>query len=89
LAQGPRTGRPLLSRCTKAHEYLFLLAKSVRYDYDQASILESAGTKAGNKVRKPAGRRGTPDSDPDDPNDGIMLGIGAKKLFGNSTFRRR
>jgi len=27
-------------RCTKAHEYLFLLAKSERYYFDQAAILE-------------------------------------------------
>jgi len=29
-------------RCTKAHEYLFLLAKSERYYYDQGAIAESA-----------------------------------------------
>ncbi|TWC11415.1 DNA modification methylase [Pseudomonas sp. SJZ085] len=29
-------------RCTKAHEYLFLLSKSPRYYYDQASIREPA-----------------------------------------------
>lgn len=35
-------------RCTKAHEYLFLLAKSERYYFDQEAILEkvSAGTHA-------------------------------------------
>ena len=33
-------------RCTKAHEYLFLLSKSARYHYDQQAILEpvEAGT---------------------------------------------
>ncbi len=29
-------------RCTKAHEYIFLLAKSERYYYDQEAILEPA-----------------------------------------------
>jgi DNA modification methylase len=29
-------------RCTKAHEYIFLLAKSERYYYDQAAIMEPA-----------------------------------------------
>jgi DNA modification methylase len=29
-------------RCTKAHEYLFLLSKSERYYYDQDAILEAA-----------------------------------------------
>lgn len=35
-------------RCTKAHEYLFLLSKSERYYYDQEAILEpcSPGTNA-------------------------------------------
>lgn len=35
-------------RCTKSHEYLFLLSKSERYYYDQEAILEdvSAGTHA-------------------------------------------
>lgn len=27
-------------RCTKAHEYIFLLSKSVSYHYDQAAVLE-------------------------------------------------
>src|ERR1043166_7852835 len=29
-------------RCTKAHEYLFLLSKSERYYFDQAAITEAA-----------------------------------------------
>ena len=29
-------------RCTKAHEYLFLLSKSARYHYDGAAIAEKA-----------------------------------------------
>lgn len=35
-------------RCTKAHEYIFLMSKSERYYYDQDAILEpvSAGTHA-------------------------------------------
>jgi len=32
-------------RCTKAHEYLFLLSKSPRYHYDHAAIKEPAGDK--------------------------------------------
>src|SRR5208282_6533246 len=30
-------------RCTKAHEYLFLLSKSGRYYFDQEAILEPVG----------------------------------------------
>ena len=34
-------------RCTKAHEYLFLLAKSARYFYDAEAIAEESVYKAG------------------------------------------
>jgi len=38
-------------RCTKAHEYVFLLSKSERYFYDAAAICEPAtGLPAGNKA---------------------------------------
>lgn len=36
-------------RCTKAHEYIFLLSKSPRYYFDAPSIYESAVTNAANK----------------------------------------
>ena len=40
-------------RCTKAHEYLFLLAKSERYYYDAAAIAEPAsGRSCGNRNYK-------------------------------------
>ena len=40
-------------RCTKAHEYLFLLAKSERYYYDAAAIAEQAsGRSCGNRNYK-------------------------------------
>jgi DNA modification methylase len=40
-------------RCTKAHEYLFLLAKSERYYYDAAAIAEEAtGRSCGNRNYK-------------------------------------
>lgn len=32
-------------RCTKAHEYIFLLSKSARYFYDQDAIREAVGPK--------------------------------------------
>jgi len=32
-------------RCTKAHEYMFLLSKSARYHYDQDAIREPVGPK--------------------------------------------
>lgn len=40
-------------RCTKSHEYLFLLAKSERYHFDAAAIAEPAsGRKSGNASHK-------------------------------------
>ncbi len=44
-------------RCTKAHEYIFLLTKSAKYYYDAEAILEPATGKApGNKKRTKGGR---------------------------------
>lgn len=44
-------------RCTKAHEYVFLLSKAARYYYDIDAIKESAsGRSCGNK---PGGRSGS------------------------------
>jgi DNA modification methylase len=37
-------------RCTKAHEYIFLLSKSVRYWYDAASIFEPFEMGTGGRV---------------------------------------
>lgn len=50
-------------RCTKAHEYVFLMTKSERYFYDHEAIKEAAvkGTGSGNKERKP---RPGPDTNP-------------------------
>lgn len=51
-------------RCTKAHEYIFMLTKSARYHYDAAAIAEEASraewayetaTTPGNKDRKDGG----------------------------------
>jgi DNA modification methylase len=44
-------------RCTKAHEYLFLMAKSERYFYDHEAVKEPAtGRDPGNKTHKHADR---------------------------------
>jgi DNA modification methylase len=50
-------------RCTKAHEYVFLLSKSARYFYDAEAVKEPAvSTKpAGNKHHKYAEAAGTDD----------------------------
>tara|TARA_Y100000296_G_scaffold46090_1_gene52883 strand:+ start:980 stop:1960 length:981 start_codon:yes stop_codon:yes gene_type:complete len=45
-------------RCTKAHEYIFLLSKSLRYYYDAEAIAEEAAFPNGpnGKVRSPFGQ---------------------------------
>lgn len=51
-------------RCTKSHEYLFLLTKSSRYFFDQAAISESVTGNAhsrGNGVNPKASQWKTPD----------------------------
>lgn len=49
-------------RCTKSHEYLFLLSKSEAYYFDADAIAEPAARPegSGNKERKPASARGVP-----------------------------
>ena len=44
-------------RCTKAHEYLFLLSKSERYYYDAEAIAEDA-IHAGETIKNNAGKNG-------------------------------
>jgi len=63
-------------RCTKAHEYIFLLSKSQKYYFDGEAIKEPAvGMASGNKRRKSAGERGIPNADPSDVNGGVASGI--------------
>lgn len=67
-------------RCTKAHEYIFLLSKSPRYYFDSEAIKEPAvGEAAGNKARKPATERGC-------PNEGVASGV---PWAGSETRNRR
>ena len=56
---------PVTDRCTKAHEYLFLLAKSERYYFDAAAIAEPSIDPESLRGRNP--RRGDrfTESDPD------------------------
>ena len=54
---------PVTDRCTKAHEYLFLLSKGPRYHYAGEAIAEAAQPRiggSGNKARKQ--RPGAPES---------------------------
>jgi len=44
-------------RCTKAHEYLFLLSKSERYHYDAAAIAEASAYPGDNRASRPDTRK--------------------------------
>lgn len=64
-------------RCTKAHEYLFLLAKSERYFYDAKAIAEEAsGREPGNVAHK--GAAAYADGDEHHRTKGGLLEIGAR-----------
>lgn len=70
-------------RCTKAHEYLFLLSKSERYYYDHEAIAEAADRPegAGNKsAYKVDGERG---------GDNANLGGGLLKIGARDTRNKR
>ena len=47
-------------RCTKAHEYLFMLTKSAKYHYDSQAIKEASVT---GDIRRPYGSKGLWDMD--------------------------
>ena len=44
-------------RCTKTHEYLFLLTKSPKYYYDKEAIMEDGVIAAGTKAAKGSAER--------------------------------
>lgn len=72
-------------RCTKSHEYVFLLSKAERYYYDHIAVMEDAvsctidhdgeakARGSGNIERKPASARGVPVSD-DGSTNGAVAG---------------
>lgn len=65
-------------RCTKAHEYLFLLSKSDRYYFDGAAIKEPAtGRDPGNKEHKYTAQYDVDDNEMHRTKAGL-LGVGAK-----------
>ena len=67
-------------RCTKSHEYIFLLSKSPKYYYDAAAIAEDCVT--GN-MRRPYGSPGANSLDPRGKQGGGELRKGADKQRGH------
>ena len=73
-------------RCTKAHEYIFLLTKSDRYFFDGAAIREPSVT---NDTRRPYGSPGANALDPrGKQGEGQQRGKGGRNAFrGQGHFR--
>lgn len=63
-------------RCTKAHEYLFLLAKSERYYYDAAAIAESSVYPGDNRAERTDTRKAV---------DPMCMDGGSRSRTGNPT----
>lgn len=66
-------------RCTKAHEYLFLLTKSQRYFYDTEAVSEAANEKpSGNRRHKYTDAYNTSDSEEHRTKAGLLALTGTK-----------
>jgi DNA modification methylase len=74
-------------RCTKSHEYLFLLSKSLNYYFDQFAIRETASNNT--HARQSRAKNGQK-SNPDDKKNGIRppkaIGIPAGIIKNNESF---
>jgi len=73
-------------RCTKAHEYLFLLSKSERYYFDNEAIKEPLGTVGNAQSRGP---KDTPGRGPRDGGNGGLSRMAAKMRAGEVETRNR
>lgn len=77
-------------RCTKAHEYLFLLSKSARYFYDADAIAEDASPNTHSRVAKiPAGWETGPGTHGSFHRDGRAPGVSPKSASEDSNIRAK
>jgi DNA modification methylase len=75
----------ITDRCTKAHEYIFLLSKSERYYYDQESVLEPAAQSSIERLSQPTiAQQAGSDRVPGKTN-GTMKAVG--RASGNKTHK--
>lgn len=65
-------------RCTKAHEYLFLLSKSPRYYFDQEAILESTAPTTNDRLSQPTLERQTGSDRVPGKTNGRMKAVGRR-----------
>lgn len=73
-------------RCTKAHEYLFLLSKSPRYYFDADAIAEPLGSASVARLAQDIDGQGGSDRVPGKTN-GTMKAVGGRRAAGNKTHR--
>lgn len=67
-------------RCTKAHEYLFLLTKSKRYFYDAGAIREPASSNTHARMRKERAHDGQKSAPAGERNGMRAPGVGPKDV---------
>ena len=72
-------------RCTKAHEYLFLLSKSERYHYDALAIAEPLGLASISRLKQNIDQQRGSDRVPGKTN-GMMKAVG-RRAAGNKTHK--
>ena len=73
-------------RCTKAHEYIFMLSKSPRYYYDQAAIAEPLGEASIARLAQNIDEQQGSDRVPGKTN-GAMKAVGGRRAAGNKTHK--
>ena len=73
-------------RCTKAHEYLFLLTKSPRYYYDQDAILEPIAQASVERLSQDVASQNGSNRVPGKTN-GSMKAVGRAHLPGNKSHK--
>lgn len=76
-------------RCTKAHEYVFLLTKSARYFYDAEAIQEAAQDRPTDSWEKRKAAGAGSGSLEDGHNSSLAKGAGFSHTVGNGTTRNR
>ena len=75
-------------RCTKAHEYLFLLSKSERYYFDADSIAEPLGLSSVARLAQDVEAQAGSDRVPRKTN-GPMKAVGGRRAAGNKTHKQQ
>lgn len=73
-------------RCTKAHEYVFLLSKGPRYYFDAAAIAEPLGAASVARLAQDVDAQSGSDRVPNKTN-GAMKAVGGRRAAGNKTHK--